>query len=71
MHEQRAPQCQRERRTEAGPAPLAPDLAWYSKDYGLGPEPERYSWEWMEWIETRAIIAGLEAGMERRKKQGR
>jgi hypothetical protein len=36
----------------------APD--WKSKDYGLGPEPPRYSPEWEEWVESRALLAGLE-----------
>jgi hypothetical protein len=29
-------------------------------DYGLGPEPPRYSPEWMEWKESRSQIKGLE-----------
>lgn len=41
--------------------------AWKLKDYGIGPEPPRGSWEWFEWIETRALIAGLEAASERQK----
>jgi hypothetical protein len=61
----------KEPKSEQPARELPPALAWQAKDYGIGPEPERYSWEWMEWIETRAIITGLEAGMERRKKQGR
>jgi hypothetical protein len=34
-------------------------LEWKSKDYGLGPEPPTYSWEWMQWIEDRALLAGI------------
>jgi hypothetical protein len=56
---------------EAGPEPLPPDRAWELKDYGLGPEPARYSPEWMEWIDSRAWIAGIQEAAEERKKKGR
>ena len=31
-----------------------------SQDLGLGPEPPRYSPEWMEWMEDQALLAGLD-----------
>jgi hypothetical protein len=32
---------------------------WKSQDFGLRPEPERYSPEWEEWIESQGLIAAL------------
>lgn len=46
----------------------SPDfLEWQSKDYGIGPEPPRYSLAWEDWIECRAMIAGLREGKEVRE----
>jgi hypothetical protein len=57
------PEPKPKRETGASPA-----SAWKSKNYGLGPEPERYSPEWMDWIESRAMVAGLEEAAEDQKK---
>ena len=43
--------------------------AWKSKDYGLGPEPPRGTPEWMEWIEDRAMLAGLAEAREEEAKE--
>lgn len=46
------------KKPDAGSMKRAQD--WKSQDYGLGPEPPRYSPEWMKWVETRALLAGLD-----------
>jgi hypothetical protein len=61
----------KEPRSEHPARELPPDRAWESKDHGLGPQPERYSPEWMEWIENRALVAGMTEALQDRKKQGR
>ena len=45
------------KKPDAGSMKQAPD--WKSQDYGLGPEPPRYSPAWMEWMEDQALLAGL------------
>lgn len=47
-----------------------PYQEWKSKDYGLGPEPPKGTWEWMQWIEDQAMIAGVAEVAERRKEKG-
>ena len=39
-----------------------------SQDYGLGPEPPRYSPAWMEWVESRDQIAALRELAQEAKK---
>jgi hypothetical protein len=60
---------------------LPPRLAWQLKDYGLGPEPQWGTPEWMEWVENRALCAAFHDAADalcaalhdaaERKKQGR
>jgi hypothetical protein len=49
----------------AGPTKRPEDSK--SRDYGIGPEPKRYSFQWMEWIETRALLAALDGLTDERK----